>query len=99
MDERCSDCCVFKSDALLSSASPGQSRANERWASIHEAVTPSLCRGKEAAGYIVVADTYRVSTYVGAAHETRPTRSPANTLINQTISAELRFVSSERAPG
>ena len=50
MDERCSDCCVFKSGALLSSASPGKSRANERWESIHEAVPLSLRRGKETAG-------------------------------------------------
>lgn len=30
MDERCSDCSAFKSHLLLSSVSPGRSRANER---------------------------------------------------------------------
>jgi hypothetical protein len=95
ISERCSDCCAFKSDHLLSSASPGQSRTNERRESIRKTVTLSLCRGKETAG--CSWQIYVVCKCVAATHERRQQHKKSCQYTLQTTQSLQSFASSMRA--
>ena len=98
ISERCSDCCVFKSDHLLSSASPGQSRTNERRESIRKTATLSLCKGKETAccswQIYVVWSMPPQDMKQGSS-----TRSHANMLLRQHNLCRASLRPCERAPG
>lgn len=95
ISERCSDCSVFKSDHLLSSVFPGQSRTNERRVSIRKPVTLSFCRGKETAG--CSWQIYVVCKCVAARHETRQQHKKPCQCAPQTTQSLQSFASSMRA--